>query len=35
MVNSALGAAFQLSEFHDRAFKESAVPSPALGQLLQ
>jgi uncharacterized protein (DUF885 family) len=29
------GAAFQLSEFHDAGLKESAVPLPALGQLLQ
>jgi len=29
------GAAFQLSEFHDAALKESAVPLPVLGQLLQ
>ncbi len=29
------GVAFQLSEFHDAALKESAVPLPALGQLLQ
>lgn len=28
------GAAFRLSEFHDAALKESAVPLPALGQLL-
>jgi uncharacterized protein (DUF885 family) len=29
------GAAFQLSQFHDTALKESAVPLPALGQLLK
>jgi uncharacterized protein (DUF885 family) len=29
------GSAFGLSEFHDAALKESAVPLPALGQLLQ
>jgi len=29
------GAAYQLSQFHDAALKESAVPMPALGQLLQ
>jgi uncharacterized protein (DUF885 family) len=29
------GGAFQLSEFHDAALKESAVPLPVLGQLLQ
>jgi len=29
------GAAFQLSQFHDAALKESAVPLPALGQLLK
>jgi uncharacterized protein (DUF885 family) len=29
------GAAFHLSEFHDAALKESAVPLPALGMLLQ
>src|SRR5882762_9005444 len=29
------GAAFQLSEFHDAALKESAVPLPALGELLK
>jgi uncharacterized protein (DUF885 family) len=29
------GAAFQLSEFHDAALKESAVPLPALSQLLK
>jgi uncharacterized protein (DUF885 family) len=29
------GAAFKLSEFHDAALKESAVPLPALRQLLQ
>jgi len=29
------GSAFELSEFHDAALKESAVPLPALGQLLQ
>jgi uncharacterized protein (DUF885 family) len=29
------GAAFQLSEFHDAALKESAVPLPALGPLLK
>src|SRR5229473_3378734 len=29
------GAAFQLSEFNDAALKESAVPLPALGQLLK
>jgi uncharacterized protein (DUF885 family) len=29
------GAAFQLSEFHDAGLKESAVPLPALGQLLK
>src|SRR5260370_726078 len=29
------GAAFQISEFHDAALKESAVPLPALGQLLK
>jgi uncharacterized protein (DUF885 family) len=29
------GAAFKLSEFHDTALKESAVPLPALRQLLQ
>jgi len=29
------GSAFVLSEFHDAALKESAVPLPALGQLLQ
>ena len=29
------GAAFQLSEFHDAALKESAVPLPALPQLLK
>jgi uncharacterized protein (DUF885 family) len=29
------GSAFMLSEFHDAALKESAVPLPALGQLLQ
>jgi uncharacterized protein (DUF885 family) len=28
------GAAFKLSEFHDAALKESAVPLPVLGQLL-
>ncbi len=29
------GAAFQLSEFHDAALRESAVPLPALGELLK
>jgi uncharacterized protein (DUF885 family) len=29
------GSAFVLSEFHDAALKESAVPLPALGRLLQ
>jgi uncharacterized protein (DUF885 family) len=29
------GAAFQLSQFHDAALKESAVPLPALGSLLK
>ena len=29
------GPGFTLSEFHDAALKESAVPLPALGQLLQ
>ncbi len=29
------GSAFALSEFHDAALKESAVPLPALGRLLQ
>jgi uncharacterized protein (DUF885 family) len=29
------GTAFQLSEFHDAGLKESAVPLPALGQLLK
>ena len=29
------GSAFVLSEFHDAALKESAVPLPALGHLLQ
>ena len=29
------GAAFQLQEFHDAALKESAVPMPALPQLLK
>jgi uncharacterized protein (DUF885 family) len=29
------GAAFRLSEFHDAALKESAVPLPALGALLR
>jgi uncharacterized protein (DUF885 family) len=29
------GAAFQLEQFHDAALKESAVPMPALGPLLQ
>ncbi len=29
------GAAFQLEQFHDAALKESAVPLPALGPLLQ
>jgi len=29
------GAAFKLSEFHDASLKESAVPLPALRQLLQ
>jgi uncharacterized protein (DUF885 family) len=29
------GSAFMLSEFHDAALKESAVPLPALGRLLQ
>jgi uncharacterized protein (DUF885 family) len=29
------GVAFQLSEFHDSALKESAVPLPYLGQLLK
>ena len=29
------GAAFKLVEFHDAALKESAVPLPALRQLLQ
>ena len=29
------GSAFMLSEFHDAVLKESAVPLPALGQLLQ
>jgi uncharacterized protein (DUF885 family) len=29
------GSAFVLSEFHDAALRESAVPLPALGQLLQ
>ena len=29
------GSAFALSEFHDAALKESAVPLPALGQLLR
>jgi uncharacterized protein (DUF885 family) len=29
------GAAFQLQQFHDAALKESAVPMPALGALLQ
>ena len=29
------GSAFVLSEFHDAALKESAVPLPALGPLLQ
>jgi uncharacterized protein (DUF885 family) len=32
---SRKGAAFQLSEFHDAALKESAVSLPSLGQLLQ
>jgi len=29
------GAAFKLSEFHDAALKESAVPLPVLGELLR
>jgi uncharacterized protein (DUF885 family) len=29
------GSAFQLDQFHDAALKESAVPLPALGSLLQ
>jgi len=29
------GASYQLSQFHDAALKESAVPVPALGRLLQ
>ena len=29
------GSAFMLSQFHDAALKESAVPLPALGKLLQ
>jgi uncharacterized protein (DUF885 family) len=29
------GESFELSEFHDAALKESAVPLPTLGQLLQ
>ena len=29
------GAAYQVSEFHDAALKESGVPLPALGQLLK
>ncbi len=29
------GSAFQLQQFHDAALKESAVPLPALGALLQ
>jgi uncharacterized protein (DUF885 family) len=29
------GSAFMLSEFHDAALKESAVPLPALRQILQ
>jgi uncharacterized protein (DUF885 family) len=29
------GSAFQLQQFHDAALKESAVPLPALGSLLQ
>jgi uncharacterized protein (DUF885 family) len=29
------GSAFQLQQFHDAALKESAVPLPALGPLLQ
>jgi uncharacterized protein (DUF885 family) len=29
------GAAFQLQQFHDAALKESSVPLPALGPLLQ
>jgi uncharacterized protein (DUF885 family) len=29
------GAAFQLSQFHDAALKESAVPLPALGPLMK
>ena len=31
----AKGASFSLSEFHDRALKEGAVPLPVLGPLLQ
>lgn len=33
--NKRKGAAFQLSEFHDAALKESAVPLPVLGSLLR
>jgi uncharacterized protein (DUF885 family) len=29
------GAGFNLTEFHDAALKESAVPLPVLGQLLR
>jgi uncharacterized protein (DUF885 family) len=29
------GSAFQLQQFHDAALKDSAVPLPALGALLQ
>ena len=29
------GASFKLSDFHDAALKESAVPMPALGELLR
>jgi uncharacterized protein (DUF885 family) len=29
------GPAYRLSEFHDAGLKESAVPLPALGQLLR
>ena len=29
------GAGYQLSAFHDAALKESAVPIPDLGKLLQ
>ena len=31
----AKGGAYSLSDFHDRALKEGAVPFPALGNLLK